>query len=147
MHGKCQTLHHRSWQASSIHQMEGHADPRCPPETFHLAATMALSRGPATHDRFPRPSQGCPLTWGHTLHYAFLGFGACERKHTVRQCYLAKNPLASGHGRGFVFLLGVVGAMVLLAPPAKTQPICRRGRRDQLPSPVKSMSTFVSGVG
>lgn len=130
--------------ASILHSSHGRSHKSvASPRDLPLAGPTALSRGPATHHRCPHLYQGCALTWGHTLHYAFLGFGTCERKHTVHQRCPAKNPLVSGHG----WLSVLTRCSGELAPPAKTQAICRAGRRDQLPSPIKSTSTFVSGVG
>lgn len=83
--------------ASSLHSSAGRSG-----RSVVSHRDLPLGRGDGLPKRSNKSSQistslsGCALTWGHTLHYALLGFGACGRKHNPWAC-LAKNTLISGH--------------------------------------------------
>lgn len=81
--------------ASSLHSSGRSGRAGVSHRDLPLGRGDGLPKRSNNHHRFPHPL-GCALTWGHTLHYSLLGFGACERKHNPSVC-LAQNTLISAH--------------------------------------------------
>lgn len=119
--------------ASSLHSSAGRSG-----RSVVSHRDLSLGRGDGLPKKSNKSSQistslsGCALTWGHTLHYALLGFGACGRKHNPWSVPGKEHPdfwtqMASCSEKV------QWGTEVLLVPPAQTQTIHRAGKKTSIP--------------